>query len=201
MKLSSKHIHRVIHTLLFDSWPLYIFDKHHKWVRWHIRFIMQRVSEIIFLLYELYQACVCQTIFIVMPNGGHTGQSSGLVNKVYGIFHLYWTIQDYQQLWEVTSKLAHDITGHGSVSNHQPYDCLLSRLFRRRSKKASQLRVNGLCAGNSPVTGEFPTQMASNAEMFPFDEVIMDHSRFVFLWLYHKMGMSSDSPFVNMDSL
>ena len=26
---------------------------------------------------------------------------------------------------------------------------------------------------NSPVTGEFPAQMASNAEMFPFDDVIM----------------------------
>ena len=28
----------------------------------------------------------------------------------------------------------------------------------------SKLRVTGLCAGNSPVTGEFPVQMASNAE-------------------------------------
>ena len=26
---------------------------------------------------------------------------------------------------------------------------------------------------NSPVTGEFPAQMASNAEMFPSDDVIM----------------------------
>ena len=25
----------------------------------------------------------------------------------------------------------------------------------------------------APVTGEFPAQMASNAEMFPFDDVIM----------------------------
>ena len=50
------------------------------------------------------------------------------------------------------------------VSNHQPHDCLLNRLFRRRSKKTSKLRVTGLCAGNSPVTSEFPAQMASNAE-------------------------------------
>ena len=50
------------------------------------------------------------------------------------------------------------------VSNHQPHDCLLNRLFRRRSKKTSKLRVTGLCAGNLPVTGEFPAQMASNAE-------------------------------------
>ena len=47
-----------------------------------------------------------------------------------------------------------------SVSNHQPNDCLLNRLFRRRSKKTSKLRVTGLCLGNSPGTG----QMASNAE-------------------------------------
>ena len=53
---------------------------------------------------------------------------------------------------------------HGSISNHQPHDCFPSRLFRRRSKKASNLRVAGLCAGNSPVNGEFPAQRASNAE-------------------------------------
>ena len=33
-----------------------------------------------------------------------------------------------------------------------------------RSKKTSKLRVTGLCAWNSPVTDEFPAQMASNAE-------------------------------------
>ena len=53
---------------------------------------------------------------------------------------------------------------HG-LSNHPRLDYLLNRLLRRRSKKTSKLRVTGLCAGNSPaVTGEFPAQMASNAE-------------------------------------
>ena len=37
-------------------------------------------------------------------------------------------------------------------------------LIRRRSKKTSKLRVTGLCVGNSPGTGEFPAQRASNAE-------------------------------------
>ena len=54
--------------------------------------------------------------------------------------------------------------GRDSVSNHQPHDCLLNRLFRSRWNKTSKLRVTGLCAGNSPGTGEFPAQMASNAE-------------------------------------
>ena len=61
------------------------------------------------------------------------------------------------------------------VLNHQRHDCLLNCLFRRRSKKRSKLRVTCLCAGNSPVAGEFPVQKASNAEkMFPFDDVIMN---------------------------
>ena len=51
-----------------------------------------------------------------------------------------------------------------SVSDHQPHDCLLNCLFRHRSEKTSKLRVTGLCGGNSPLTGEFPAQMASNAE-------------------------------------
>ena len=54
--------------------------------------------------------------------------------------------------------------GGDSVSNHQPRYCLLNRLFRRRSKKTSKLCVTGFCVGNSPGPGEFPAQMASNAE-------------------------------------
>ena len=50
------------------------------------------------------------------------------------------------------------------VSNHKPHDCLLNRLSRRRSRKTSKLRGTCLCARNSPVTGELPEQMASNAE-------------------------------------
>ena len=37
--------------------------------------------------------------------------------------------------------------GCDSVSNHQPHDCLLNRLFRRRSKKTSKLRVTGFVRG------------------------------------------------------
>ena len=36
---------------------------------------------------------------------------------------------------------------------------------RGKSKKTSKLRVTGLCARNSPMTGEFPAQMASNAKI------------------------------------
>ena len=48
------------------------------------------------------------------------------------------------------------------ISNQQPHSCLLDRLIMAR--KISKLRVTGLCERNSPVTGEFPAQRASNAE-------------------------------------
>ena len=69
-----------------------------------------------------------------------------------------------QCTWTILRTLRWRHNGRDSVSNLQPHDCLLNRLFRRRSKKTSMLRVIGLCVGNSPGTGEFPAQMASNAE-------------------------------------
>ena len=60
------------------------------------------------------------------------------------------------------------------VSNHQSHDCLLKRLFRRRSKKTPKLRVTGLCAGNSPVTGEFPHKEPVTRETFSSDDIIMN---------------------------
>ena len=67
-------------------------------------------------------------------------------------------------LWE-SLKWSHN--GRDGVSNRQHHDCLLKRLFRHGSKKTSKVCVTGLCAGNSPVTGEFPAQMGSNAENAP----------------------------------
>ena len=66
--------------------------------------------------------------------------------------------------------------GRDGVSNHQPHDCLLNRLFRRKSKKTSKLRGTGLCEDNLPVTNEFPAQRASNEENVSI------------LWCHHAMG-------------
>ena len=51
--------------------------------------------------------------------------------------------------------------GCDGVSNHCRLGCLLKRLFMRRSKKTSKLR---LYEGNSPVTDEFPSQRASSTK-------------------------------------
>ena len=67
------------------------------------------------------------------------------------------------------------------------YSAICSRC---RSKKTSKLRVTGLCEGNSPVTSEFSAQMASNAEMFPLDDVIMLWWLVTFL---SRIGMETNS--------
>ena len=64
-------------------------------------------------------------------------------------------------VWPSALKWCHN--ERNGASNLQPHYCLFSRLFKRRSKKISKLRVTGLCEGNSPETGEFTVQKASNA--------------------------------------
>ena len=66
--------------------------------------------------------------------------------------------------WGIWNTLQWRHSEHDGVSNHQPHDCLLNRLFRHKSKKTSKLRVTDLCAENSPVTSEFPAYRASNTE-------------------------------------
>ena len=84
--------------------------------------------------------------------------------------------------------------GRDGVSNHQLRDCLLNRLFRRRSKKTSKLRITGLCAGNSPVTGEFPHKWPVTRKMFTSDDVIM-----CWIWwtIYHTDTYTSSMPAPN----
>ena len=83
--------------------------------------------------------------------------------------------------------------GRDGVSNHQPNDCLLNRLFRRISKKTSKLRVTGICAGNSPVTGEFLAQMARNAENVSIWWPL--HANFSFQWVAAKEKVLVVHPF------
>ena len=81
------------------------------------------------------------------------------------ISNVQWTTQTVStpsELHIITLQWRHN--GHDSVTNHQRLYCLLKRFYGRRSKKTSKPRPTGLCEGNSPATGEFPAQMASNAE-------------------------------------
>ena len=93
------------------------------------------------------------------------------------------TVCQQKLYWGYWKSLRWHHNERDGVSNHQPHDCLLNRLFRRRSKKASKLRVTGLCEGNSPVTGEFPAQRASNAENVST------------WWRHHYVGSRQSCPY------
>ena len=89
---------------------------------------------------------------------------------------------------------------HDCVSNHQPRGCLLNRLFRRRSKKTSKLRVTGLCVGNSPGPVNSPHIGPVTRKMFPFDDVIMDILQFITAHAdpgWFKDVFADDFPIVN----
>ena len=99
-------------------------------------------------------------------------KSYSIDNGLYGrrlllaaVFFVDWNTSvvpiSHQWQWNTLQWRRNERDG---VSNHQPHDCLLNRLFRRTWKKTSKLRVTGFCEGNSPVTGEFPSQRTSNAE-------------------------------------
>ena len=57
-----------------------------------------------------------------------------------------------------------DVLMGAMVSQITSLASVFSTVYSGKSKKTSKLRVTGLCARNSPVTGEFPAQMASNVE-------------------------------------
>ena len=84
---------------------------------------------------------------------------------------LLWFWHDAIRRWFSSLHWRHN--DHDGVSNHQPYGCVLNRLFRRRSKKKSKLRVTGLCVGNSPGPVNSPHKGPVTRKMFPFDDVIM----------------------------
>ena len=93
-------------------------------------------------------------------NWSHQTASHGIQRLGKGVSEMAWnTCIDYSDVIM-------------NAMTFRPLDGLFKRLFRRRSKKTSQLCVTGLCVGNSPGTGElnspgtgeFPAQMASDAE-------------------------------------
>ena len=107
-------------------------------------------------------------MYVDVPQNGHPGQWFRRPNSLRQFLRIQ--ILCLNGVWDVvwapvflcTSQWRHN--ERDSVLNHQPHHCLLKSLFGRRSKKTSKLRVTGLCAGNSPGTGEFPAQMDSDAE-------------------------------------
>ena len=139
-------------------------------------------QDIIWTNNDLVYGRVYEVKFV--SSGGHFLSWRRVYNPVY---------IDMRRRYVVALLWRHN--GHNSVSNHQPYDCLLRRLFRCRSKQTSKLRVTGLCAGNSPGPVNFPHKWPVTRKMFPFDDVIMDvkYNRSNWVVAYIKSKLSTQS--------
>ena len=81
------------------------------------------------------------------------------------------------------------------VSNHRCLGFLLNRLFRRRSKKTSKLRVTGLCGGIHRWPVNSPHKGPVTRKIFPFDYVTMWQMSFSnHMWADHTLLGVSEPP-------
>ena len=65
------------------------------------------------------------------------------------------------------------INGCHSISNHQPHDCFLKRLFRHRSRKHHRFASLAFVWGIHRRPVNSPHKLPVTRKMFPFDDVIM----------------------------
>ena len=105
-----------------------------------------------------------------MTSMGHSDWKLG-AHTIYELHFGFISVDQFYHYNVMMSAMAPHITGLMVLFSYV--------LFGRRSKKISKFCVTGLCEGNSPVTGVWTAQKASNAEKFPFDDVIMIHSWFM----------------------
>ena len=77
----------------------------------------------------------------------------------------FWS-RDNGTSWDHSDFLRHynDVIMSTMASQITSLTIVYSTVYSRRSSKKHQSSTAGLCEGNSPVTGEFPAQRASNAE-------------------------------------
>ena len=86
-----------------------------------------------------YKRACCQLVIFYFCSGSKVISNLNVTSSVVQFFTVQWRHNE-----------------RDGVFKHWCIYCSLNHLFRRRSQKTSKLRVNGLCEGNSPVTGEFP---------------------------------------------
>ena len=150
-------------------------DTETKWpsiYRWYYYDAFSRMKIFVFW-FKFHQGPISNKPSLVRRQAIISNNDSPVYRRLYATLGLDELTQEFRKHSSFgphirgvpnSSSLLWRHNGRDCLSNHQPHDCLLNHLFRRRSKKISKLRVTGLCAGNSPGTGEFPAQMASNAE-------------------------------------
>ena len=139
------------------------------------------------LAMELHLSCTNLSISWLVVSQSRMGTLHALRLWTERISLIVITVSLYTILTSRTLQWHHN--EHDGVSNHQPHDCLLNRLFRHRWKKTSKLAfLRGIhwWLVNSPHKGPV-TQ-----KMFPFHDLIM--KLFLFTSLCFKKGFLETLP-------
>ena len=132
------------YSSFFFLW-FFIWQKHGNWKHF------ESVNDKTMLCHGHYQVCLpCETEQKRCHSDIHSHRNSYNFNSKFSLVHYSDVIMN-------------------CVSNHLRHNDLLNRLFRRRSKTTSKLRITCLCEGNSPATGEFSHKWPVTRKMFPFD--------------------------------
>ena len=91
--------------------------------------------------------------------------------------------------------------GRDGVSNHQPHDSFLNRLFRHRSKKHQNSASLAFVRGIHRWLVNSPHKWPVTRKMFPFDDVIMYIYRWclchtcAFMWCYTPIAVRNANSF------
>ena len=112
-------------------------------------------------------SCTC-TPFISPALRIHMSNTTSTMLQEMGVFEM-------ECRGEIQVKVSYIHYNDVIMSAIASRNCLLSR-FQAQIKENIKAPRHWPLWGNSPVTGEFPAQRASNAEMFSFDDIIMSYT-------------------------
>ena len=136
-------------------------------------------------------------LYIETPHGSLTHELKNLeILSYWRVFQSWeWSDQCISS-YRVQSVLNHynNVTMGSIASQINSLTIVYSAVYW--SKKTSKLRVTGLCAGYSPGTGEFPAQVASNAEYVSiwWRHHVWEHFvRYIFITLTSSIWRMADS--------
>ena len=117
----------------------------------------------VFAIYAALWICTDSNHCYKMP----TKHISSLIHLYFLFFHL----ENSHLWWRFALQWGHN--ERDGVSNHQPHDCLLNRLFRHRSKKTSSFASLAFVRGIHRWPVNSPHKGPIKRKMFPFDDIIM----------------------------
>ena len=143
-----------------------------------------------------YEHPLCSYDDFNIPTRSHTcnytcHNSSDFTCKILLGLDYYIYLSEQHDLFQALQWRHNERDG---VSNHQPNQCLLNRLFGRRSKKTSESASLAFVWGIDRGPVNSPHKWPVTRKMFPFDDVIMEFAYASINALWNEFRKQADYP-------